>query len=121
MVNVVACCDAFKGTLSAEEAGKAINRAISKCEPGAATVRNVPITDGGHGFLDSMVAALRLKRVKVEVTGPLGKPVTATYALSDSAEFAIVEMAAVAGLPMVSEKEKDPLLTTSFGVGELLR
>lgn len=120
MSKVLACCDAFKGTLSAVAAGESIARAVLRCKPDA-QIRNIPLSDGGAGFLDAMVAAMKLGRVECTVTGPLGAPVVAEYGLSANGDLAVIEMARAAGLPLVPDECRDPLRTTSFGVGEMMK
>ncbi len=109
--------DSFKGTLSAVEycrLGKAvIEKHLPECR-----VLTIPVADGGEGTVDCFVGALQAQRVAVEVTGPWGETVRAEYALDGDTAF--VEMAQAAGLPMVGGR-KDPSLTTTYGVGEIIR
>lgn len=109
--------DSFKGTLSAVEfcqiGREVVERHLPDCR-----VLTIPVADGGEGTVDCFVHALQAKRVQVTVTGPWGEKVDACYAVHEDTAF--VEMAQAAGLPMVGER-KDPSLTTTYGVGELIR
>jgi glycerate kinase len=80
----------------------------------------LPMADGGEGTVDSMVAATGGEIVRVEVTGPLGQPVSAFYGLLGEGETAVIEMAAASGLHLAPKGQRDPRITTSYGTGELI-
>jgi glycerate 2-kinase len=84
-------------------------------------VREVPMADGGDGTLDVLVEAYRGRRRSVVVSGPLGEPVEAPIGLIREASAAVIEMASVAGYGQVPPELRNPLKTTSYGVGELIR
>ena len=109
--------DSFKGTLSAVDFCRlgedVIRRLDSGCE-----VLTVPVADGGEGTVDCFAEALGARRVYVQATGPWGEAVESCYARHGDTAF--VEMAQNAGLPMVGER-KDPALTTTYGVGQVIR
>ena len=111
------CCDAFKGTLDGRAVGESILRAFP---PGTPAV-NIPLTDGGSGFLDAMMGIMpSLIRKTAKVVGPTGAGVEALYAVHPTNDFCVVEMARSSGLPLVPAGQQDPRHTTSFGVGQLL-
>ena len=118
-MNVVIAIDSFKGSLSSLDAGKAIREGILQIHP-LAEVLIKPIADGGEGTVEALVEGLQGSYHKVEVTGPLGTPVTSTYGTIDNGHVAIIEMATAAGLSYVPIAERNPLNTTSFGVGETI-
>lgn len=109
--------DSFKGTLSAMEFCRLGREAILRHFP-AAQVLCVPVADGGEGTVDCFTEALGAQQICVPSTGPWGENVIARYARHGDTAF--VEMAQNAGLPMVGD-HKDPSLTTTFGVGQVIR
>ena len=117
MKQIILIPDSFKGTLSAVEFCRLGKDAVEKHLPNC-RVLTIPVADGGEGTVDCFAHALQAKRVCVPVTGPWGEAVEAEYAVHG--ETAFVEMAQAAGLPMVGER-KDPSLTTTYGVGEVIR
>lgn len=117
MKQVILIPDSFKGTLSAVEFCQLGREVMAKHLPDC-RVLTIPVADGGEGTVDCFVHALQARRVSVEVTGPWGEKVQAEYAVHGDTAF--IEMAQAAGLPMVGER-KDPSLTTTYGVGELIR
>lgn len=125
MHKILVCCDTFKGTLNAPGVGAAVCEGLRAALGSSVECRNIPLTDGGAGFLDSMMCALDLQPVSIPVTGPLGATIEARYGLGrnrDSGKsFAVVEMAQAAGLPLVPPPLRNPKNTTSFGVGQLIR
>ncbi|WP_309113996.1 glycerate kinase [Saccharothrix sp.] len=114
MSHVVVAPDKFKGTLSAPRVAAAVERGLREAVPGLA-VRSLPVADGGDGTVDAAVAAGFL-RVGRWVTGPVGKPVAASFAVRGAT--AVVEVASASGLALLDEPA--PLTATSRGVGELL-
>ncbi|MDQ1519891.1 MAG: glycerate 2-kinase [Actinomycetota bacterium] len=112
----MACPDKFRGTLGAAEAAAAMATGLRR--GGFADVRELPLGDGGEGTLDVLVAVRGGSRRRARVTGPLGDPVDATWAmLADGT--AIVEMAQASGLALVGDRN-DPLRATTRGTGELI-
>ncbi len=79
-----------------------------------------PVADGGEGTVQALVDATEGESVQQMVTGPLGTPVAAFFGLLGDGKTAAIEMAACAGLPLVPEAQRDPRITTTYGVGELL-
>jgi len=119
-MRIVVAPNAFKGSLSALEAAIAIAEGIRIAAPDADLVL-VPIADGGDGTVDALVAAMQGERRRLRVRGPLGNPVDAEYGLIDSGSTAVIEMAKAAGLALVPKEKRDPRITTTYGVGELLQ
>ena len=120
-MRVLIAPDKFKGTLTAREAARAIEAGWRRGAPGAKT-ETIPMADGGEGTLDALVAALRGERHSERVTGPLGDPVEAEYAIVDSpgGRLGVVEMASASGLNLVSAGRRDPKRATTRGTGELI-
>jgi len=119
-MRIVIAPNAFKGSLSALEAATAIGEGIRNAVPDAELVL-VPIADGGDGTVDALVAATQGERRTLRVRGPLGDPVDAEYGLIDGGSTAVIEMAKAAGLALVPKDKRDPRITTTYGVGELLQ
>jgi glycerate kinase len=119
-MRIVVAPNAFKGSLSALEAAEAIGEGIRIAAPDADLVL-VPIADGGDGTVDALVASTQGERCTRRVRGPLGDPVDAEYGLIDGGSTAVIEMAKAAGLALVPPDKRDPRITTTYGVGELLQ
>ena len=119
-MRIVIAPNAFKGSLSALEAADAIGEGVRLAAPDATLVL-VPIADGGDGTADALVAATHGDRCTLRVRGPLGDPVEAGYGLIDGRSTAVIEMAKAAGLALVPPERRDPRVTTTYGVGELLQ
>lgn len=112
--------DSFKGSLTAKEAALAMERAIQKILPEAETVI-LPMADGGEGTVQSLIDATQGQRISERVMNPLMQPVMADYGILGDGKTAIIEMAAASGLQFVDEKSKNPLITTTYGTGQLMR
>ncbi len=115
---IVLIPDSFKGTLSSVEVCRVLRGCVERRLPGC-EVRAIPVADGGEGSVDAFLAALGGEKVHARVAGPFFEPVESFYGLTDGGKTAIVEMAACAGLPLAGER-RDPALTTTYGVGELI-
>ncbi|WP_075681217.1 glycerate kinase family protein [Roseburia sp. 831b] len=118
-MKVVVAMDSFKGSLTSLEAGAAVSAGIHKVVPNAKVVVR-PLADGGEGTVRALVEGMNGRLEKVWVTGPLGTPVEAEYGRIEESNTAIIEMSAAAGITLVCERERNPLNTTTFGVGELI-
>ena len=118
-MKVVLAIDSFKGSLSTLEAANAAADGIKRVYSDA-KINISPLADGGEGTLDAIIGAKggRLKRVRV--SDPLGRPINAEYGIIDSEGLAVIEMARAAGLTLLSEGERNPMYTTTYGVGELI-
>ena len=112
-MKVVVAMDSFKGSLTSLAAGEGILRAAP-----AAEVLVRPLADGGEGTVEALVSGMGGKLRTVRVTGPLGEGVDCAYGVLG--DTAVIEMAGAAGLPLVPAEERDPLRTTTYGVGEVI-
>ena len=119
-MKIVIAPDSYKESLSASGVATAIEAGFREIFPDATYVK-IPVADGGEGTVEAMVAATAGSLVNLRVTGPLGAPVDAFYGLSGDARTAFIEMAAASGLELVPAAQRDPLTTTSFGTGELIK
>ena len=119
-MRVVVAIDSFKGSMSSLEAGEAISNGIKKAHKDA-EVEIRPLADGGEGTVEALSIGMGGRLINVDVTGPVGIKVSAVYGIVDSSKTAIIEMSQAAGITLVSGDEKNPLYTTTFGVGELIK
>ena len=119
-MKIVIAPDSYKESLTALEVATEIEAGFREVFP-AAEYHLVPMADGGEGTVAAMVAATGGRLVELQVTGPLGAPVQAFYGLTGDGETAIIEMAAASGLALVPPELRDPLVTTSYGTGELIK
>ena len=119
-MKIVIAPDSYKESLSALEVATAIELGFREIWPEADYVK-IPVADGGEGTVEAMVAATQGHLVHVDVTGPLGNTIQAFYGLSGDERTAFIEMAAASGLEQVPANLRDPLKTTSWGTGELIR
>ena len=119
-MKAVIAIDSFKGSLTSLEAGNAAKRGILRACPDA-DVTVIPVADGGEGTIDSIAPFVGGIPKTVTVTGPLGKPVEASYIIDHENKTAYIEMAKACGLTLLKEDERNPYLTTTYGVGELMR
>ena len=111
--------DSFKGCLSAREVCDALADGIRAACP-SAEILAVPMADGGEGTVQSLVDATGGEIVVETVEGPLGEPVQAAFGLLGDGESGVIEMAMASGLPLVPPEKRNPLLTTTFGTGQLI-
>lgn len=119
-MKVVVAIDSLKGSLSSLDAGNAIKEGILHAIPDAdICVR--PLADGGEGTVEALALGMNGKLQQVTVTGPLGTPVTCTYGILEETRTAIMEMSGAAGITLVPEQERNPLNTTTYGVGEVIK
>lgn len=119
-MRVVVAIDSFKGSMSSLEAGEAISKGIRNAHKDA-EVEIRPLADGGEGTVEALSIGMGGRLINVDVTGPVGRKVNAVYGIVDSSKTAIIEMSQAAGITLVSGDEKNPLYTTTFGVGELIK
>ncbi len=119
-MRVVIAPDSFKGSASAKEVAQAIADGLKVALPDS-EFDLVPMADGGEGTVEALVVATGGKIVTKRVTGPLGEPVDAFFGILGDGETAVIEMAAAAGLHLVPPEKRNPLLTTTYGVGELIK
>ena len=114
---ILVCPDKFRGSLSARAAAAAIARGLAAAFP-RADVCQLPLADGGEGTLDAIAPTVGGRRHRLRVAGPLRRPVWAEYLLADRTAW--IESAQAAGLHLVPPRRRDPGLTTTIGVGQLI-
>ncbi|MCZ4293043.1 glycerate kinase [Vibrio sinaloensis] len=119
-MKVVIAPDSYKESLTAMEVATAIENGFKEIMPNAEYIK-LPMADGGEGTVQSLVDATGGDIVTVEVMGPLGRPVTGFYGLLGDGSTAVIEMAAASGLHLVEPSERNPMLTTTYGTGELIK
>jgi glycerate kinase len=112
--------NAFKGSLSAAQAAACIERGIRRALPNILTVK-IPMADGGDGTLHAIVEATGGRKVNCRVHNPVGREIQSTLGLTGDGRTAVIEMALASGLALLKPNERNPMLTTSWGVGELIR
>ncbi len=117
-MKVVVAIDSFKGSLTSLEAGEAVREGVLKADKDAQVVIR-PLADGGEGTVEALAIGLGGEMIEAEVTGPLGESVRAKYCIVKGST-AVIEMAQAAGLPLVPADKRDPMFTTTYGVGELI-
>ncbi|MGB9859376.1 MAG: glycerate kinase, partial [Moorellaceae bacterium] len=120
MRRIVIAPDSFKESLDAPQVAAAIAAGIKRVLPEVETVE-VPLADGGEGLTTTLVAATGGRLMTATVTGPLGEPVTAKWGILGDGRTAVIEMAQASGLPLVPKEKRNPLYTTTYGTGELIR
>lgn len=118
-MKAVVAIDSLKGSLSSMEAGNAIAEGIYRADA-EAKVEVRPLADGGEGTVDALVQGMNGSLRKVRVTGPLGDKVDAAYGIIEE-KMSVIEMSAAAGITLVPDEKKNPLFTTTYGVGEMIR
>lgn len=112
--------DSFKESMTAKEVCLAMARGIRKADP-AAEITSVPMADGGEGTVDSLIDATNGRRIYVQVTDPLGKKIKTYYGLLGDGQTAVIEMAKASGLGLVIPVKRNPMITTTYGTGELVK
>lgn len=118
-MNILIAMDSFKGSLTSLQAGEAVREGIQTAYPKAqVTIR--PIADGGEGTMETLTAGMGGEFRTVPVTGPLGGQVEAKYGIIKGRQLAIMEMSQAAGIVLVPAEKRNPLYTTTYGVGELI-
>ena len=122
MKTIIVAVDSFKGSMTSLEAGNAIKNGIKDIHPDW-NITVYPVADGGEGTLEALTYHQSVKERTCTVTGPLGNPVEASYLWYGRGyeRTAVIEMAQAAGLPLVPADKRNPLYTTTYGVGELIR
>ena len=124
-MKAVIAIDSLKGSLSSLEAGEAIAKGIQKIYP-EAKISIRPLADGGEGTVEALTLGMNGKLEQVKVMGPLGENVEAVYGILEASasvdkKTAIIEMSAAAGITLVEEQDRNPLHTTTYGVGEMIK
>ena len=119
-MKIVIAPDSYKESLTAMEVATAIEKGFKKVMPNAEYIK-LPMADGGEGTVQSLVDATNGSTLTAKVTGPLGETVESFYGLLGEGSTAVIEMAAASGLHLVNPDERNPMLTTTFGTGELIK
>ncbi len=111
--------DKFKGSLTAQEACEAIERGLKSYDPSIKTVL-MPLADGGEGSLDMVKRYVPVSEQSVLVKDPLGRSIQASYLISEATKTAYIEMSQASGLSLLTEAERNPLYTSTYGTGEII-
>ena len=119
-MKIVIAPDSFKGNLTAKEAADAVEIGIKRVIQDAEIVK-VPMADGGEGTVQALVDATKGQIITVEVNGPVGNLIKAGFGILGTQDTAVIEMATASGLPLVPGDKRNPMLTTTYGTGELIR
>lgn len=119
-MKIVLAIDSFKGSLTSTEAGKAVEESILQIHPDWQT-DIIPIADGGEGMLTVMLNAAQGKRQTLWAHNPCMELTQTEYGISADGTTAFIEMATISGLPLIREEQRNPMKTTSYGTGELIR
>ncbi len=119
-MKIVIAIDSLKGSLTSLEAGQAIREGILSADP-SAEICVCPLADGGEGTAEALTIGMGGRFERISVTGPLREPVNCVYGILPERNTAVVEMAAASGLPLIPENRQNPMETTTFGVGEIIR
>lgn len=119
-MKIVIAPDSFKGSISARDLCASIRNGVLNVNPDAEVIE-LPLADGGEGTLENMVYSTDGKVCELEVRDPLERPIRASYGVLGDGRTVIIEMAQASGLPLLKEHERNPLIATSFGTGELIR
>lgn len=120
-MKAVIAIDSLKGSLSSMEAGYAIADGIRKVHGQEAEIVVRPLADGGEGTVEALVSGMNGVTQNVMVTGPLGTPVNCEYGIIESSHTAVIEMSGAAGITLVPDEKRNPLYTTTYGVGEVIK
>lgn len=118
-MKVTIAIDSFKGSLSTFQAGEAVAEGIRRVNADAKTIIS-PLADGGEGTVDAIIAGAGGELVEVTVHNPVGNLIKSCYGIISHTKTAIIEMAAASGITLIDEKDRNPLNTTTYGVGELI-
>ena len=119
-MKIIIAPDSFKGSLSALEVARAIQKGIKNADTTIETVV-VPMADGGEGTVQSLVDATDGQIIELHVHDPLFRKIKSFYGIMGDGKTAVIEMAAASGLPLLKPEERNPLKTTSYGTGELIK
>ena len=119
-MKVVVAIDSLKGSLSSLEAGEAIKSGVLNAIPDAEVCVR-PLADGGEGTVEALALGMGGELKTVEVTGPLGEKVNCLYGILEESKTAILEMSGAAGITLVADEMRNPLHTTTYGVGEVIK
>ena len=119
-MKIILSPDSFKGSLTAQEVAQTMAEAIHSIDPNT-ELHLLPVADGGEGTLESLINTTRGTFVYRTVQDPLHRPIETCFGLLGDAQTVVIEMAKASGLPLLKETERNPLIATTFGTGELIR
>ncbi len=119
-MKIIIAPDSFKGSLSAIEVADTIEKEIKKVLP-KVKIKKIPLADGGEGTVETLVNVTRGKIIRCSVKDPLGRKIRSFFGILGDKRTAVIEMASASGLPLLSLKERNPLITTTYGTGELIK
>lgn len=116
---ITVASDSFKGSLSSLQVADAVEEGIHMVYPDC-IVQKVNVADGGEGTMEALRQTLGGRVIEVEVADPLGRTVTSPYVMLDDGHTAVLEMSAASGLPLLKPSERNPMLTSTYGTGQLI-
>lgn len=119
MKKVIIAVDSFKGSLSSLEVAEAFEQGFHSYFP-YCNIHKVAIADGGEGMVEALVKTLGGEYIEAEVCDPLHRPIRARYGVVESGRTAVIEIAAASGLALLKDEERNPMLTSTYGTGELI-
>ncbi len=119
-MKILICPDKFKESLKARDVADFIQRGFSRILPGA-DYQIVPLADGGEGTVDVLVSSTNGRIIEARVHDPLMRPIQSFFGISGDGAKAFIEMSAASGMALLRPEERDPMITTTFGTGELIR
>jgi glycerate kinase len=119
-MKVIIAMDSFKGSLSSNELANSVEQGIKKVYPDAEVIK-IPVADGGEGTVESLVEGTDGNFVEVSIADPLLIPVKAKYGILGDGKTAVIEMATASGLPLVPIDKRNPMKTTTYGTGEMIK
>lgn len=118
-MKVAVAIDSFKGSLSSKQAGEAIKQGIKRAIPDAQVCIS-PIADGGEGTTEAVIEAMGGEIISISVHNPLAEEIIASYGVIPKTNTAVIEVASAAGLTLIDEEQRNPMYTTTYGVGEMI-
>ena len=118
-MRVVTAIDSFKGSMTSIEAGKAVAEGINRVDTAVEVIVR-PLADGGEGSVEALAAGMNGRVKSVNVTGPRGRIVECSYFIIEESNTAVIEMSGASGITLIKEEEKNPLFTTTYGLGEVI-
>lgn len=119
-MNILIAPDSFKDSLSAAAVAKCMAKAVRTVQP-QATIKQLPISDGGEGLLEVLFTPLGSEVVHVQVRDPLSRDISATYLILDNGQTAVIELAKASGLELLRDSERDPMHTSTYGTGQMIK
>ena len=119
-MKIIIAPDSFKGSLTAQEAAKAIKKGVNCILPNADIIE-IPLADGGDGTMEILVLSTNGQIKETEAIDPLCRSIVAPYGILGDGQTAVIEMAAISGLKLLKRDELNPLVTTTFGTGQLIK